>query len=87
MTPKEKLLKMKTYQEFDENRELFKDLKPDKEIIEHLSKITPKSPNPQEELFKTPPNQGGTIGRMKNYTEEELYTTLSDGRRVIGDRR
>ncbi len=63
MTPKEKLLQMKTYKEFDENRELFKDLKPDKEIIEHLSKITPKSPNPQEELYKTPSSQGGTIGR------------------------
>lgn len=56
MTPKEQLLQMKTYQEFDVNRELFKDLKPDKEIIEHLSKITPKSPNPQEELYKNPPN-------------------------------
>ena len=58
MTPKEKLLKMKTYQEFDENRELFKDLKPDKEIIEHLSKITPKSPNPQGEVYKNPPGSG-----------------------------
>lgn len=63
MTAKEKLLQMKTYKEFDENREFFKDLKPDKEIIEHLSKITPKSSNPQEELYKTPPSQGGTIGR------------------------
>lgn len=58
MTAKEKLLQMKSYKEFDENRELFKDLKPDKEIIEHLSKITPKATNPQEELYKTWTEQG-----------------------------
>ncbi len=56
MTLKEKFLQIKTYKEFNEQRELFKKLKPDKEIIEHLSKITPKSPNPPEELYKTVPH-------------------------------
>lgn len=63
MTQKERLLQMKTYEEFDKNRESFKGLKPDREIIEHLSKITPKSSNPSEELYKTLSSQGGTIGR------------------------
>ena len=57
MTQKEILLQMKTYEEFDRNREAFKGIKPDKDIIEHLSKITPKSPNPQEELYKIPGNR------------------------------
>ena len=64
MTPKEKLLQMKTYEEFDKNRDKFKGLKVDPEIIAHLSKITPKSPNPPEELYKTPPGKGPrSIGR------------------------
>lgn len=54
MTQKEKLLKMESYEEFDQNRKLFDGLKPDKDIIEHLSRISPKSPNPQEELYKAP---------------------------------
>ena len=62
MTQKEKLLQMKSYEEFDRNRELFKGMKPDKDIIEHLSRITPKSPNPQEELYKIPRSEGGSIG-------------------------
>ena len=53
MTAKEKLLQLKSYEEFDQRREEFKGLRPDKEIIEHLSKISSKSPNPPEELFKT----------------------------------
>lgn len=61
MTQKEILLQMKTYEEFDRNREAFKGMKPDKDIIEHLSKITPKSPNPQEELYTTPRNRGEGI--------------------------
>ena len=62
MTQKEKLLQMKSYEEFDRNRELFKGMKPDKDIIEHLSRITPKSPKPQEELYKIPRSEGGSIG-------------------------
>ena len=64
MTEKEKLLQLKSYEEFDQRREEFKELMPDEEIIEHLTKITPKSPNPDEELFKTPSgNEKRTMGR------------------------
>ena len=62
MTPKERLLQMQTYEEFDRNRHLFDGMLPDKEIIEHLTKITPKVSNTKEELYKIPPRKGGTIG-------------------------
>ena len=64
MTQKERLLQMKTYEEFERDRGLFKGLKPDKEIIAHLSKISSKSPNPQEELYKVPRSRGGSIGSV-----------------------
>lgn len=63
MTLKERLLSIKTYEEFRKQREDFLHLKPDKEIIEHLSKITPHSPNPSEELFKTLSDKNKKIGR------------------------
>lgn len=64
MTEKEKLLQLKSYEEFDRRREEFNELMPDEEIIEHLTKITQKSQNPDEELFKTPPGNGKrTMGR------------------------
>lgn len=63
MTAKEQLLKIKTYEEYLEKRHTLKELKPDKEVIEHLSKIFPKASNTKEELYKTPPKDGGTIGR------------------------
>ena len=62
MTPKERLLQMQTYEEFDRNRHLIDGMLPDKEIIEHLTKITPKVSNTKEELYKIPPSKGGTIG-------------------------
>lgn len=58
MTAKEKFLQLKSYEEFDKRREEFKGLKPDKEIIAHFTKITPKSPNPPHELYKTKPEKG-----------------------------
>lgn len=57
MTPKERLLQMKTYEEYRQGRELLNGLKPDKEVLEHLSKLFGKSPNPPEELYRTPPYQ------------------------------
>lgn len=58
MTAKEKFLQLKSYEEFDKRREEFKGLKPDKEVMEHFTKITPKSPNPSYELYKTNPEKG-----------------------------
>ena len=53
MTAKEKFLQISSYEEFDRRREEFRGLIRDKETIEHLGKIFPKSPNPPEELYKT----------------------------------
>ncbi|MBP3507758.1 MAG: hypothetical protein J6K43_15325 [Lachnospiraceae bacterium] len=39
MTSKEKLLEIQSYEEFDRRREEFRDLKFDREIVEHMSKI------------------------------------------------
>ena len=65
MTDKEKLLSIQSYEEFDCRREEFKKLKMDREIMEHLLKISPKCYGGKEELFKTKPEPGkrGTIGR------------------------
>ena len=54
MTPKEKLLSIDNYEELKRRWSEFGDLMPDTEIIEHLSKIFPKSPNPKEELYRFP---------------------------------
>ncbi len=63
---KEEFLKLKTYEEFLERRKEFKNLKFDKEIIEHMGKIFPKLKtngiNPDgthEELYPTPPKKTG----------------------------
>lgn len=50
MTLKEKIMAIKSYEEFDKRREEFKDLKPDKEILAHLSEIFPKAYAGKEEL-------------------------------------
>lgn len=63
MSPKEKLLQMNTYEEYEARRGELKGLKPDKEVVEHLSKLFGKASDTTEELYKTPPSQGGTIGR------------------------
>lgn len=63
MTAKEQLLEIKTYEEYLEKRNTLQGLKPDKEVIEHLAKIFPRTSNTREELYKTPPKDGGTIGR------------------------
>ena len=54
MTEKEKFLKLESYEEFDQRRDEFKALKFDKDIISHMSKLFGKSPNPPEELYRTP---------------------------------
>ena len=54
MTEKEKFLKLESYEEFDRRRDEFKALKFDKDIISHMSKLFGKSPNPPEELYRTP---------------------------------
>lgn len=63
MTEKERFLQLKSYEEFDRRREEFETLKFDKDIVAHMAKIFPKPSNTKEELYKTPLNKGGTIGR------------------------
>lgn len=62
MTEKEKFLNLKSYEEFDKKRSEFKNLKFDKDIVEHMAKIFPKLSGVKEELYKIPRSQGGTIG-------------------------
>jgi hypothetical protein len=65
MTQKERLLAINNYEEYLKQRESFKGLKPDKEVVAHLSKIFPKVSDTKEELYKTPPQAGKkrSIGR------------------------
>lgn len=62
MTPKKKLLRMETYEEYEKGRTGLAGLKPDNEVIEHLSKLFGKVSDTKEELYKIPRSQGGTIG-------------------------
>ena len=57
MTAKEQLLHMKTYEEYEEHRNELKGLKPDKEVIAHLSMLFGKTSDTKEELFLYPPNE------------------------------
>lgn len=69
MSLKENFLKIKTYEEFDKKRELFKELDyKDKEILEHWGSLFPKSEK-----------KGWEDGII-----EEVYSYLPDGRRVLG---
>lgn len=63
MTKKEELLAIKTYEEYNRRRSEFAGIKPDKEMFEHIAKLFPKTTTSKEELFKSPPSQGGSIGR------------------------
>lgn len=54
MSKKEKFLSLKSYNEFHERKEEFKELKFDKEIVEHMGKIFPRVSNTKEELYKEP---------------------------------
>ena len=56
MTAKEQLLHMKTYEEYEKHRNELKGLKPDKEVIAHLSMLFGKTSDTKEELFLYPPN-------------------------------
>lgn len=60
---KEEFMSISTYEEFNERRNEFKGMKLDKEMREHAAKLFPKASATTEELFKTPPSKGGTIGR------------------------
>lgn len=63
MNPKEILLQMNTYEEYEARRDELKGLRADNEVVEHLSKLFGKPSDTTEELYMTPPRQGGTIGR------------------------
>ncbi len=54
MTEKEKFLKLESYEEFDQRREEFKNLKFDKNIVSHMAKIFPIKNSTREELYRTP---------------------------------
>jgi len=58
VTVKEKFLATKTYEEFDKNRESFKGLEFDQDVLDHMDKIFPKCYGGKEELYKTPPQPG-----------------------------
>ena len=62
MTEKEKFLNLESYEEFHEKRDEFRNLRFDKDIVEHMAKIFPKPSKTKEELYKVPRSQGGTIG-------------------------
>ena len=55
MTDTERLLAIDNYEEYKRQRLTFMNLKPDKEVIEHLNKIFPKMYKTEEELYKTLP--------------------------------
>jgi hypothetical protein len=66
MSLREKFLKIKTYEEYDKRREEFKNLDfRDKEIIKHMSNISPKlhvdvdnfKKGIMTELYETPPKR------------------------------
>ncbi len=61
MTAKEKFLAIETYEEFDQNREEFRGLKFDQEVLDHMAKIFPKPYGGKEELYKTPLGKGKRI--------------------------
>ena len=58
MSLKEELLKITTYEEFDQRREEFRGLEMDDDVKTHLSKIFPKCYVGKEELYKTWPQPG-----------------------------
>lgn len=63
MTPKERFMKISSYQELQKRKEEFKGVKMDRDMLKHASSLFPKATNTTEELYKTPPSKGGTIGR------------------------
>lgn len=54
---KKTFLSVKSYEEFDRRREEFREMKMDREILLHGSKIFGEVSNVDEELFKEPPNK------------------------------
>lgn len=52
MTPKERLLKITSYEEYLRERENLSELKPDKEVLEHMRTFFPKAYGGKEELYK-----------------------------------
>lgn len=80
MTPKERLLQMKSYEEYEQGRGLLDGLKPDKEVIEHLSKLFGRLPSPHEELYRTPPlEQCKTCKNWQGFNGCRLYPQVLKG--------
>lgn len=57
MNQKELFLQIESYSEYVKQRDKFKGLKIDKEVLEHMAKIFPKVSGTKEELFKYPKNR------------------------------
>lgn len=57
MNQKELFLQIVSYGEYVKQRDEFKGLKIDKEVLEHMAKIFPKVSGTKEELFKDPENR------------------------------
>ncbi len=53
MNAKEEFLKLASYEEFDEKREMFRNLGFDRDIIEHMGKIFGKATAPEGESFNS----------------------------------
>ncbi len=54
MTLKEKFLEVKSYEEFELRRKEFKELMPDKDVIEHASKTFHKASGAKESYMRLP---------------------------------
>ena len=63
MTKKEEFMKISTYEEYLKRKNEFKDITIDTDVLKHVSDLFPKATGSNEELLKTPPSKGGTIGR------------------------
>ena len=68
MSLKEELLQIKTYEEYEPQREKFRSLVRDKEVLEHLNMLYGKGyvggdieHGLIEEVYKTPPGKGGSM--------------------------
>lgn len=57
MNQKELFLKIESYSEYVKQRDKFKGLKIDKEVLEHMAKIFLKVSGTKEELFMDPKNR------------------------------
>lgn len=63
MTKKEEFMKISSYEEYLARKDEFKGLKMDKDVVKHAATFFPIVSDTKEELYKTLPSKGGSIGR------------------------